>query len=324
MATTTSPDSVRGTSVVAERIEAWAGRSDISARSVLVTVLGDAIAPLGGSVWLADLFELMAPFGFSERLVRTSLSRIVAEGWVASERTGRRSRYVLTAEGDDEFMRAEARIYHRPRPSWDGEWTLVFLGEADPDAELIRRLGWRGFAQLTDGVFAAPNADPAGTRDLVDRFDVTAPPLIASARFDQLGPLGASGPFRDSSGLSGAEDAYRRVVDDHRWLADLPLEALDGPHAFAVRTMIVHDLRRARLRDPDLPPELLPPDWVGTTAHRLAEATYRAVAAASWAWAAAVTGLTPGAIATTRFPTGDSDHSQELDQPDRTDDEVDP
>ena len=44
------------------------------ARSLIVTVWGDALAPHGGTVWLAGLIRLMAPFGINERLVRTSAS----------------------------------------------------------------------------------------------------------------------------------------------------------------------------------------------------------------------------------------------------------
>ncbi|MCE2516108.1 MAG: hypothetical protein J4F37_14075 [Acidobacteria bacterium] len=65
---------------------------DISARSVLVTVLGDSVLPVTKTLWLSSLFQLAKPFGFSERLVRTSMFRLVAEGWMTNERIGRRSR----------------------------------------------------------------------------------------------------------------------------------------------------------------------------------------------------------------------------------------
>ncbi|MYL04319.1 MAG: hypothetical protein F4011_09090 [Acidimicrobiaceae bacterium] len=71
-------------------------QTDISARSLLVTVLGDSVLPVTETLWLSGLFELAAPFGFSERLVRTSMFRLVSEGWVSNERVGRRSRYSLT------------------------------------------------------------------------------------------------------------------------------------------------------------------------------------------------------------------------------------
>src|ERR1700760_1992542 len=46
------------------------------ARSLIVTVWGDALAPHGGEVWLAGLIRLLAPFGINERLTRTSVFRL--------------------------------------------------------------------------------------------------------------------------------------------------------------------------------------------------------------------------------------------------------
>ena len=52
------------------------------------------------------------------------------------------------------------------------------------------------------------------------------------------------------------------------------------------------DLRRARLQDPDLPAQLLPPDWVGHRAIELAAAIHRAVAEPAWRWVEELTDLT--------------------------------
>ena len=55
--------------------------------------------------------------------------------------------------------------------------------------------------------------------------------------------------------------------------------------------MLVHDLRRARLRDPELPADLLPDGWIGVEAVEVAGALYLALADASWRWIESVTGL---------------------------------
>ena len=54
--------------------------------SLLVTVFGDAIAPRGGAVTLESLIRLAAPFGLTERLVRTSVARLAREGWLSGAR----------------------------------------------------------------------------------------------------------------------------------------------------------------------------------------------------------------------------------------------
>ncbi|MEL6985323.1 MAG: PaaX family transcriptional regulator C-terminal domain-containing protein [Actinomycetota bacterium] len=281
---------------------AWGRASDISARSALVTILGDTVAPLGGTIWLADVIALAEPFGFSERLVRTSMFRLVAEGWVTSERLGRRSRYSLTDYGQEETRAAEQRIYRPEARPWDGSWTLVFAGDGRPEAdELTRHLRWRGFARMADGVHAHPNDEVAETRKLLERLGIEPAPPVAAARFDGDGeaPLPGSG-FRAESGLAEAEAAYRRFLDRYgiEGLAqatpsDTPDAAERSPvDAFALRTMLVHDLRRARLRDPDLPTALLPVDWVGHQAVERAATLYRSITGAAWDWVTGITGLT--------------------------------
>src|SRR2546430_15696896 len=81
------------------------------AKSLIVTVWGDALAPHGGAVWLAGLIRLLAPFGINERLARTSVFRLTRDGWLEAEAHGRRSRYRLTAAGALRFSQAYRRIY---------------------------------------------------------------------------------------------------------------------------------------------------------------------------------------------------------------------
>src|SRR5262245_9213661 len=54
--------------------------------SLLITVLGDSIAPRGGIVTLGSLIRLAEPFGLPDRLVRTSVGRLASEGWLAWNR----------------------------------------------------------------------------------------------------------------------------------------------------------------------------------------------------------------------------------------------
>ena len=59
----------------------------LRAKSLVMTVFGDAIAPRGGSVWLGSLISLLDPLGISERLVRTSVFRLTEEGWLEASRS---------------------------------------------------------------------------------------------------------------------------------------------------------------------------------------------------------------------------------------------
>ena len=57
--------------------------------SLLMTILGDAIAPRGGRVTLGSLIRLAEPLGLPERLVRTSVARLAQDG---SRRAGAAAR----------------------------------------------------------------------------------------------------------------------------------------------------------------------------------------------------------------------------------------
>src|ERR1044071_7443994 len=95
------------------------------AKSLIVTLWGDALAAQGGAVWMSGLIRLMAPFGMNERLVRTSVFRLARDGWLAGETHGRRSRYRLTADGARRFAQAHQRIYAPADAHWHGEWEMV-------------------------------------------------------------------------------------------------------------------------------------------------------------------------------------------------------
>jgi phenylacetic acid degradation operon negative regulatory protein len=107
-----------------------------SARNLLVTLFGDALLPHGPDVQVSvsSMTELLAPFGASERLVRTSLTRLVNDGLLASQPSGRRSFYGVAAGALDLFRRADARIYGSRHTTWDGEWTIVVVDGAEATA----------------------------------------------------------------------------------------------------------------------------------------------------------------------------------------------
>src|SRR5258708_28904997 len=100
--------------------------------SLLITVFGDSIAPRGGAVTLGSLIRLAAPFGLTERLVRTSVARLARDGWLAAKRSGRRSEYRLTRTRAARFADATRRIYGESPSVWDGKWTLVVLPAGTP------------------------------------------------------------------------------------------------------------------------------------------------------------------------------------------------
>src|SRR5262245_45836736 len=95
--------------------------------SLLITILGDSIAPRGGMITLSSLIRLAEPFGLPERLVRTSVGRLAKDGWLSSRRSGRQSEYSLTQHGRARFAEATQRIYAAPPRDWNHRWTMLLL-----------------------------------------------------------------------------------------------------------------------------------------------------------------------------------------------------
>jgi phenylacetic acid degradation operon negative regulatory protein len=254
-------------------------------KSLVMTVIGDTIAPHGGRAWLGSLIELLAPFGVTDRLLRTSVFRLAQEGWLVARRDGRRSLYAIAPQALARLERANGRIYAAPGLHWDGRWVLVMALNGSIDAllraALRKELEWEGFAMLAPGVLAhpAPNADSLG--EILARTGAAGKVFLCTA--SEL-PGGASRPLselaQDAWDLRPEIDSYRQFI-----AAFAPLLAVlqrDGAPlpaaAFAIRTLLIHAYRRVQLHDPMLPVELLPDPWPGSNAYALAGAIYRLVA----------------------------------------------
>ena len=251
---------------------------DISARSMLVTVLGDSVLPVTKTVWLSSLFELARPFAFSERLVRTSMFRLAAEDWVSNERVGRRSRYSLTLLAVRESEDADRRIYTNVPSEWDGLWTFAVVDTAlAPAAErdrIARHLGWHGFVALGRGLLASPSASAASLRELLDLIEPTVPVPSGRAELGDLGRLVEDGFFAAAFRTADIETAYSSFLARYEPWQRQDLGTAAPLDAYALRTMLLHEFRRIRLRAPDMPTQLLPPGWIGNHAYDLAADLY--------------------------------------------------
>ena len=243
--------------------------------SLLITLLGDSIAPRGGVVTLGSLIRLGAPFGLQERLVRPSVGRLAQDGWLASRREGRQSEYFLTDHGRKRFAEATARIYREAAQSWNRNWTLVF---APPGLKSLREeLLWLGFGQVRPGVLAHPSRSVDDAREQLTALDAAAEVIVLSAKSE--GDQADRTLIEAGWDLAELARSYRRFVDTFTPVR-ASLETRSAPPAetaFVVRTLLIHEYRKIHLRDPLLPHSLLPADWIGTQAYELCRWLYRAV-----------------------------------------------
>jgi phenylacetic acid degradation operon negative regulatory protein len=257
-------------------------------KSLVMTVIGDAIAPHGGRAWLGSLIALLAPFGVTDRLLRTSVFRLAQEGWLVAQRDGRRSLYAIAPQSLPRLERANGRIYAAPGLHWDGRWTLLLAPNGSIDAllraALRKELEWEGYAMLAPGVLAhpAPNLDSLG--EILARTGAAGKLFVCAS--SEL-PGAASRPLREL--VDDGWDLRPEIASYRAFIATFsPLLALlqtsgapDPATAFAIRTLLVHAYRRVQLHDPMLPVELLPDPWPGSDAYALAGAIYRLVAGAA-------------------------------------------
>ncbi len=274
---------------IAQLVAEFAGRRPVRAGSVIVTIYGDAIAPRGGEAWVGSLLPLLDSLGINGSQVRTALSRLAADGWFDRFPVGRRSYYGLSAGGRRRFEEATRRIYGGPPRGWDGDWRIVAIpgGAGERRERLRKELGWIGFGELAPNALIHPNPDMAAFASVLDHLPPDERPVVISGQ----------------SAAGTEERTLRRLVEDCWNLDELaagyadfcmhfaPLaKALEeglqaGPlAALQARILLIHGYRRLILRDPMLPPALLPEDWIGWRAYRLSGVIYRALVGPAERW----------------------------------------
>ncbi len=264
----------------------------VQARSLIISLFGDAILLRGGRVWLGSLVQLLEPLELNERLIRTSVFRLVKEEWLSTQSVGRRADYVLTDSGRRRFDEAARHIYASHVPQWDRRWRLILtVGELDlKERERVRSaLFWQGFGLLGSDCFVHPSADLTAAFDTLGAEGLTdvigrLMPLLAA---DTSSGLSASGVdlVRRAWSLEALDQAYAAFVATYMpILAELRGDrqaVVEPQEAFLLRTLLIHDYRRLLLRDPQLPEVLLARDWSGQTARLVCRELYRRLLAPS-------------------------------------------
>jgi len=259
-----------------------------SARNLIVTVFGDALLPHGAEteVSVRALARLLDGFGVNERLVRTSLTRLVNDELLAVRAEGRRSYYRVAPAALDLFRRADERIYRGEVPDWDGAWTVVVIdgseATADRRARLRHELAWVGMGAVAPNVMASPvvsASTAAATVQRVGGFEHVL--VLRSEVVESAGTLGIDELARRCLAIDDVADRYRSFVDRFGPYRRASLEGLAPADAFKLRVLAVAAFRRLVLGEPSIPIGLRPVGWVGDEARSVVADVYRRVADAA-------------------------------------------
>lgn len=255
-----------------------------SARSLLLTVLGEWVRPAGGAAWTATLIDAMAAVGVEARTTRQAVARSADAGLLRPERHGRRTRWRLTVEATRLLDEGSERIYRfgRATPAWDGRWVLLLVSVPETSRHLryrLRtRLGWAGFAPIGPGDWLSPWVE-RGPEALAVLSDLG----LAASTHSFVGELGPTGDPRalaaEAWELDRLEEEYEAFIAAHR-----DQEPSSPAGAFRALTLLVHEWRHFPSADPGLPAELLPPGWSGMAAAELFHRLHARWAPAAAAW----------------------------------------
>lgn len=238
-----------------------------SARSLLLTILGEFVLPRTAPAWTATLVSALAEVEVEEKAARQTLSRTAAEGLLEAERDGRRVRWRLTPSGRTLLEQGAERIYSFGRGvgDWDGCWLVLAVSVPETQRQLRHRLRtrltWAGLGSPMPGMWVSPDVGKEKeVAAVVEDLGVEA--------FSFVGPFGAIGEQQrvvaQAWMLGDVERRYRdfqREVEQQR--------PRDPSACFAAQVRLVQEWRRFPFLDPALPVALLPTSWPGPAAAAL-------------------------------------------------------
>lgn len=238
-----------------------------AARSLLLTILGEYVLPRDEPVWQETLVRALVSVGYTEQAARQALARSTRDGWLETERHGRRARLSLSSRTAALLQTGAERIYSFGSAwEWDGRWLVLVLRVPEQRREvrhqLRTRLAWAGLGSMGGGVWLTPHVErEAELRDAIRE----APAAEATSFIASLGSLGRAEDVAAAAwDLDRVREHYEAFIDDFQGIRPSGDEA-----CFRMQTLLVHAWRKFPFLDPDLPAELLPSGWPRRRAHDL-------------------------------------------------------
>ncbi|WP_297661832.1 PaaX family transcriptional regulator C-terminal domain-containing protein [Pseudonocardia sp.] len=237
-----------------------------SARSLLLTVLGELVLPVGEPVWTSSLLHVLTGVGVEEQTARQAIARGAAAGWIVGERHGREVRWEITPAGRQLIEEGAQRVYSlsADAPAWDGNW-LILLITVPQSLRTVRKklygaLSWAGFGNPTPSVWLTPHPERAAeARRVVTDLGLRESTLSFTGSSTDVGLSDTEIVQRawDLDGLVAMYDELLRTYDG--------VQPEPGDPVLLTHVELVSQWQRFPFVDPQLPEALLP-DWIGRRA----------------------------------------------------------
>jgi phenylacetic acid degradation operon negative regulatory protein len=257
-----------------------------SARSLLLTLLGEFVHPSSEPIWTSALLQAFAAVGVAEKAVRQTLARASAAGWIEGGRDGRQAWWRLAPASSDLIVEGSRRVRSLRQASqdWSGTWVLLHITLPETRRadrlRLYRALSWLGFGSPTPGLWICPHEDRASAAEAkVKELDLDDHTMAFQARGIDFGVQLAQ-LVAQAWDLNALAAHYRELED--RFSA---LRPRSEENVFVAHVQLVNELQRLPGIDPGLPAKLLPRGWDGERVTRRLEelrARWREQAHAHW------------------------------------------
>ena len=239
---------------------------------LLLTLLGDYWSGRCEPLPSAALVDLLAEFDVNPSGARAALSRLSVRGLLVGTKDGRNTFYRV-AEGFRHLLPygpIHTRAFGKPRPGWDGMWTMVAFTVPEDQRRLRPMLRGRlqslGFAPLYDGLWVSPHA-PDKELDVALKVAPTRScTVIRATELPQADRLSVASAWN----LEELGDSYAEFIRTFRpLLRRLENGRISPTEALVGRTRATYRWFVFAVTDPDLPEALLPNRWPRAAAHDL-------------------------------------------------------
>ncbi len=240
------------TSAVLDDIDARPG----STASLLRTLVGLYLRPLGGWISTADLVALAGDLGIPTAQARTGVTRLKQKGLLIAERRHAVG-YLLNPDAETMLERGDRRIFEMREMTDADSWCLISFSMPESARatrhQLRRRLQWIGAGVVSPALWICPGHLQGEVQEIVDDLEASEWVTLFQAGTPTTARTlpEAAAAWWDLESLRAEHLAFQAS------LATLPAAP------FAAYVQLLDRWRVLPYVDPGLPPSMLPADWPG-------------------------------------------------------------